>query len=46
MFARTPCIAPMRFFLDGTISSLHSTRLGRSDFKMDLGPIIGITEPK
>lgn len=31
-------------FLDGTISSLHSTVLKRSDFKMDLGPIIGIVE--
>lgn len=31
-------------FLDGTISSLHSTALKRSDFKMDLGPIIGIVE--
>ena len=33
-------------FLDGTVSSLHAPRLRRSDFKMDLGPIIGITEPK
>ena len=31
-------------FLDGTINSLHSTELKRSDFRMDLGPIIGITE--
>ena len=31
-------------FLDGTISSLHSTALKRSDFRMDLGPIIGIVE--
>jgi uncharacterized protein YigE (DUF2233 family) len=31
-------------FLDGTINSLHSTALKRSDFRMDLGPIIGITE--
>jgi uncharacterized protein YigE (DUF2233 family) len=31
-------------FLDGTINSLHSTTLGRSDFRMDLGPIIGITD--
>ena len=31
-------------FLDGTISSLHSTELKRSDFRMDLGPIIGVTE--
>ncbi len=33
-------------FLDGTISSLHSTKLKRSDFRMDLGPIIGVVEPK
>jgi uncharacterized protein YigE (DUF2233 family) len=31
-------------FLDGTINSLHSTELKRSDFRMDLGPIIGIAE--
>ena len=31
-------------FLDGTISSLHATALKRSDFRMDLGPIIGIVE--
>jgi len=31
-------------FLDGTISSLHSTKLGRSDFKMDLGPIVELVE--
>jgi uncharacterized protein YigE (DUF2233 family) len=31
-------------FLDGTINSLHSTALGRSDFRMDLGPIIGVIE--
>ncbi|MEO7933439.1 MAG: phosphodiester glycosidase family protein [Chthoniobacterales bacterium] len=32
-------------FLDGTISSLYSPELKRSDFRMDLGPILGITEP-
>ncbi|HWM90390.1 MAG TPA: phosphodiester glycosidase family protein [Thermoanaerobaculia bacterium] len=31
-------------FLDATINSLHSTELNRSDFRMDLGPIIGIAE--
>jgi len=31
-------------FLDGTISSLYSTALKRSDFRMDLGPIVGVTE--
>jgi uncharacterized protein YigE (DUF2233 family) len=34
---------PDALFLDGTISSLHSAELKRSDFRMDLGPIIGIT---
>jgi len=32
-------------FLDGTISSLHAPELKRSDFRIDLGPIIGITAP-
>lgn len=31
-------------FLDGTISSLYSTELQRGDFRMDLGPIIGLVE--
>jgi len=31
-------------FFDGTISSLYSTELKRCDFRMDIGPIIGITE--
>jgi uncharacterized protein YigE (DUF2233 family) len=31
-------------FLDGTISVLFSERLNRNDKKMDLGPIIGVTE--
>jgi uncharacterized protein YigE (DUF2233 family) len=35
---------PNALFLDGTISSLHSTELKRSDARMDLGPIIAITE--
>ena len=30
-------------FLDGTVSSLHADALKRSDRKMDLGPMIGIT---
>ncbi len=33
-------------FLDGTISSLYAPELKRSDKKMDLGPIIGITEKR
>jgi uncharacterized protein YigE (DUF2233 family) len=35
---------PDALYLDGTISSLHSTQLKRSDARMDLGPIIAITE--
>lgn len=31
-------------FLDGTLNSLHAEKLGRSDFRMNLGPIIGIAE--
>jgi len=31
-------------YLDGLISSLHSTHLKRSDAKANLGPIIGISE--
>jgi uncharacterized protein YigE (DUF2233 family) len=32
-------------FFDGTVSSLHSTELKRSDKKIDLGPIIGVLGP-
>jgi uncharacterized protein YigE (DUF2233 family) len=35
---------PTALFFDGTISSLHSAALGRSDQKIDLGPIIGIAK--
>ena len=35
---------PDALFLDGTISSLYAPKLKRSDFRMDLGPIIGVTE--
>ena len=31
-------------FLDGTVSSLHAPGLKRSDFRMDLGPIVGVVE--
>lgn len=37
---------PNALFLDGTVSSLHSAALGRSDFRMDLGPFFGITGAK
>lgn len=35
---------PDALFLDGTVCSLHSTVLKRSEKRIDLGPIIGITE--
>jgi uncharacterized protein YigE (DUF2233 family) len=35
---------PDALYLDGVVSSLHSTELGRSDFKAELGPIIGIAQ--
>lgn len=35
---------PDALFFDGTISSLHAPELDRSDFRMELGPIIGVTE--
>jgi len=37
---------PNALFLDGTVSSLYSRALGRSDFRMDLGPFFGIPEKK
>ena len=33
-------------FLDGTLSSLHAAELKRSDYKMPLGPILGVTADK
>ena len=35
---------PDALFLDGTVSSLHSPKLNRSDFRIDLGPFVGVTE--
>jgi uncharacterized protein YigE (DUF2233 family) len=35
---------PDALYLDGLISSLHSTQLKRSDSKANLGPIIGISQ--
>ena len=35
---------PDALFFDGTVSSLHAPELKRSDFRIDLGPFIGITE--
>jgi uncharacterized protein YigE (DUF2233 family) len=42
---RDQLACPNALFLDGTISSLHALELKRSDFRIDLGPIIGITAP-
>jgi uncharacterized protein YigE (DUF2233 family) len=33
---------PDALYLDGVVSSLHSAELRRSDFKVDLGPIVGV----
>jgi uncharacterized protein YigE (DUF2233 family) len=35
---------PDALFLDGTVSSLYAPMLKRNDFRMNLGPIIGVTE--
>ena len=35
---------PDALFLDGAISSLHAPELKRSDFRMELGPIVAVTE--
>lgn len=43
-FFRDYLRCPDALFLDGTICSLHAPTLNRSDFRMDLGPIIGVTE--
>lgn len=44
-FFRDALKCPNALFLDGTVSSLHSTELKRSDKKIDLGPIIGVLGP-
>ena len=36
---------PDALFLDGTVCSLYATALKRSDFRIDLGPLIGVSEP-
>lgn len=35
---------PDALFLDGTVSSLHAPELGRSEKKIDLGPLLGVLE--
>jgi uncharacterized protein YigE (DUF2233 family) len=43
-FFRDQLHCPDALFLDGTISSIYSAELKRDDFRMDLGPMIGVTE--
>jgi uncharacterized protein YigE (DUF2233 family) len=43
-FFRDGLRCPDALFFDGTVSSLHAPVLKRSDFRIDLGPIIGVTE--
>lgn len=43
-FFRDVLRCPDALFLDGTISSLYAPQLQRNDFRMDLGPILGVTE--
>lgn len=43
-FFRDVLKCPNALFFDGTVSSIHSPELKRSDKLIDLGPIIGITE--
>lgn len=43
-FFRDRLKCPDALFLDGTISSLYAPALKRADFRMDLGPMIGVTE--
>ena len=33
-------------FLDGTVSALYAPDIGRSDQKQQVGPIVGVTEPR
>jgi uncharacterized protein YigE (DUF2233 family) len=44
MFFRDRLHCLNALFLDGTISSLYSPALKRDDFRMDLGPIVAVTE--
>jgi uncharacterized protein YigE (DUF2233 family) len=36
---------PDALFFDGTVCSLYAPKLKRSDFRIDLGPFIGVAEP-
>ena len=43
-FFRDVLRCPDALFLDGTVSSLYAPALHRSDFRAELGPIIGVVE--
>jgi uncharacterized protein YigE (DUF2233 family) len=43
-FFRDQLHCPDVLFLDGTVSSIYAPAIQRNDFRMDLGPIIGVTE--
>lgn len=43
-FFRDVLGCPDALYLDGTVSSLHVTSLGRTDADWDLGPILGVTK--
>ena len=43
-FFRDQLHCPDVLFLDGTLSSIYAPALKRNDFRMDLGPMIGVTE--
>jgi uncharacterized protein YigE (DUF2233 family) len=45
-FFRDVLRCPDALFLDGDICSLYSPELKRSDWKIDLGPVIGISAPR
>ncbi|HEX8311031.1 MAG TPA: phosphodiester glycosidase family protein [Chthoniobacteraceae bacterium] len=44
VFFRDVLRCPNALYFDGTVSSLHSPKLGRSDKLIDLGPVLGIVE--
>ena len=43
-FFRDQMHCPDALFLDGTVSSLYAPALKRNDFRMDLGPMIGVVK--
>lgn len=44
VFFRDQMKCPDALFLDGTVCSLYAPRLRRNDFRMELGPMIGVLE--